>query len=159
MSKAIYPGSFDPITSGHINIIERCSRIFDELYIGIAVNMEKKSIFTPEERKAYIEDAISHLSNVKVVLYDSLTVRFCKENGIDVMIRGIRNSKDALYEMDLALNNKFLDKDIETFLIPAEQKYMLLSSSYIKQFAAFDVDIRGLVPECLREELIRRIKK
>lgn len=153
MTKAIFPGSFDPPTNGHINIIQRASRIFDELDVVIAVNRSKKCLFTAEERLSMLAELVKPFKNVTVHTYSGLIVRYAAENGAKVLIRGIRNATDFAYEFDLSLMNHNLNPEIETMFIPTDQKYILLKSSAIKELAQFKGDISGMVPAVVQKAL------
>lgn len=157
--RAIFAGSFDPITNGHLDIICRASKIFDELYIGVSYNPNKKGLFTFDERVKLIKSCTKHLENIKIVSFDGLLVKYCKENGITTLVRGIRSSKDIDYELQMAHMNKELDENIETVIIPTNTKYSFISSSLIKEVLAFDADIENLVPKEVLTELKRKTDK
>ena len=146
MTKAIFPGSFDPPTNGHLNIIQRASKLFDHLDVVIAVNDGKKCLFSQEERLTMMNELIKNIPNVSVSTYSGLIVNYAKMAEAKVLIRGIRNSVDFSYEFDLSLMNHTLDPDIETLFIPTEQKYLLLKSSSIKELARFGGDVSTMVP-------------
>lgn len=151
--KAIFAGSFDPITNGHIDIIERASKMFHTLQIGILINPNKKSLFTIEERLDLIKKSTSHIDNIEVIFFEGLLVEYCKKNNIKVLVRGIRSEADVGYELQMAHMNKELCDDIETIIIPTNTKYSFISSSLIKEVLSFDVNIENLVPKCVLEEL------
>lgn len=146
MAIAIFPGSFDPPTYGHLNIIERSHNLFDKLDVVVAYNQSKKSFFTPEERLEFLKKLTSKYENVTVHIWDKLIVDYAKENNANVLIRGIRNTNDFAYEFDLSLMNHNLAPDIETLFIPTEPKYVIVKSSSIKELASFGGDISGMVP-------------
>lgn len=154
--KAIFAGSFDPITNGHLDIIERSSKLFDELQIGVLYNPNKKGLFNFEERVNLIESSTSHLDNIKVVSFEGLLVDYCKYNGIDTLVRGVRSGADIEYELQMAHMNRELNPDIETIILPTTTKYSFISSSLIKEVLAFDADIKNLVPKVVLEELKRK---
>ena len=158
MTKAVFPGSFDPITNGHLNIIQRASRLFDEVDILIAVNKGKKYLFSAEERLAMVSELTKKFKNVSVHTYDGLVVKYCEENNAKVLIRGIRNTNDFAYEFDLSLMNHKLDPEVETLFIPTDQKYILLKSSAIKELAQFHGDISDMVPEIVENALKEKYK-
>ncbi len=158
LSKAIFAGSFDPITNGHLDIIERASKIFDELQIGVLYNPNKKGLFNFEERVNLIESCTSHLDNIKVVSFEGLLVDYCKENGIDTLVRGIRSSADVEYELQMAHMNKELNSDIETIILPTSTKYSFVSSSLVKELVSFNADIKNLVPSIVLEALKKENK-
>lgn len=146
MKKAIYPGSFDPLTNGHLNIIKRASNMFDEVVVAIGNNSKKNGMFTPKERLALIEECIKPFSNVSAKLYDSLTVDFMKEQSSNIIIRGIRDTKDFEYEQEIANLNEMMDSNIETVLLFANHDFELISSTNVKEIHSFGGDISKFVP-------------
>lgn len=159
MSKAVFPGSFDPPTLGHLNIIERASSLFSEIDVVVAVNPEKKYLFTPEERVAMLEKLTESFKNVKIHTWNSLVVDYAAKNGATVLLRGIRNATDFAYEFDLSLINHSLNSKVDTIFIPCEQKYVTIKSSSIKELARFGGDISLMVPELVAEKLREKFKK
>lgn len=159
MNKAMYPGTFDPITVGHLDIIERASKLCDELIIAIMVNPRKTCTFKPEERKSLIERCIKDYQNVKVVIGDGLTVKLAKKEGCKVLIRGIRAVADYEYELAQATANLMLEGDIETLFMVSRPEYSFLSSSIAKEVAIFDGDISNFIPEAIKEEVLNRLYK
>lgn len=159
MSKAVFPGSFDPPTNGHLNIIQRASKIFDEVDILVAVNSEKKTLFTQEERINFLEEIAAPYENVKVHAWNGLIVDYAVKTGANVLIRGVRNSTDFAYEFDLSLMNHTLNENIETVFMPTEQRYLLLKSSSIKELAKFGGNITGMVPPKVEKALKEKYKK
>ena len=151
--KAIFAGSFDPITNGHLDIINRASKLFDELQIGVLINPNKKGLFSLEKRVDLIKSCTSHLNNIKVVSFEGLLVNYCKNNGIDTLVRGVRNGADIEYELQMAHMNKELNPDIETIILSTTTKYSFISSSLIKEVLNFDADVENLVPNQVLEEL------
>ncbi len=149
MKKAIFPGSFDPLTMGHMNIIERACKIFDEVIVIILENSEKRALFDLEERLHMIKSACAHLSKVSVMSADTLTVEAAKTLGANVIIRGVRSIKDFEYEKDIASVNHHLDQSIETILLYTDERYGFVSSSVIKELLKYGKDINGLVPEAV----------
>lgn len=146
MIKAMLPGSFDPPTNGHLNLIERASRIFEKLYIVIAVNESKRYLFSAEERYSMISKLTIPYKNVEVKLYDDLVVNFAQQNDVRVIIRGVRAFVDFGYEFELAMTNKELNPDIEIMFMPTDPKFFVLRSSAIKEIAAFHGDVSTMVP-------------
>ncbi len=159
MLKAIYPGSFDPITKGHLDIIERAAGIVDTLVIGILENPNKNSLFTVEERKDQIRRVTKHLKNVEVASFYGLLADFAKENGCNLMIRGLRNSSDFEIEYQRALINNVLGADIETIFLASTAKNAIISSSAVKETAAFGGNIDFMVPEQLIEEILDKYRR
>lgn len=149
MSKtALYAGSFDPVSNGHINLIQRGAALFDQLVVAVATNTSKKSLFTTEEKVQLMQENLTHLPNVTVVEHTGgLTIDLAKELNATILLRGIRNVKDFEYEADVAAMNKTQNKGIETVFLTADEKYRFVSSSLIKEVAMFGGDIAGLVPE------------
>lgn len=160
---AFYPGTFDPITMGHIHIAERACKLFDQLVIGVAYHTSKNTLFTVEERTELVKDAVRHLPNVDVFSFDSMTVEFAKKIDAKVIIRGLRAISDFEYEMQIADINKYLEKDIETLFLMASANFSFLSSSMIRQVAALGATVTGLVTplteERMREKFGLRIKE
>ncbi len=159
MSKAVFPGSFDPPTNGHLNIIQRASRIFDEVDVLIAVNDEKRYMFSQEERLKFMEELVAPYRNVTVHVWNGLVVDYAEKSAANVLIRGVRNSTDFSYEFDLSLMNYNLNSKIETVFMPTEQKYLLLKSSLIKELAKLGGDITGMVPEIVEKALRDKFRK
>ena len=157
--KAVYPGSFDPVTSGHIDIIERASKVFDELIIGVLVNANKKPTFSLEERVSFIERATKDIKNVKVEQFDGLSVDFAKKHDAKIIVRGLRAVSDFVSEIQIAQANHFINEEIDTMFFTTSLKYSFLSSTAVKEMIIFDADISGLVPECVKEDIIKGIKK
>jgi len=162
MNKAIYSGSFDPITNGHLDIIQRAAKIFDEVIIAISTNTSKNSLFSSDEKFQLVEKVISDLGldNVTTVSHPSgLTVDFAAEKNAQTLIRGIRSVKDLEYEMDIASMNKTQNELIETVFLIASEQYRYLSSSLIKEIAHFDGDLSKLVPEIVAKEMKEKMDK
>ena len=157
MAKVMYPGTFDPITKGHLDIIQRASEMYDEVYVAIMVNPRKTCTFDGEERKALIEKCVKNFPNVKVIIGDGLTVRLAKNLGCKALVRGIRAVADYEYELAQATTNMMLDSDIETVFLVAKPEYSFLSSSIAKEIAMFDGDISCLIPEAIHTEVLDRL--
>lgn len=150
---AIYPGSFDPLTSGHVDIIERGSRIFDAIIVAILVNSEKAPLFSEKERVEIIQDVFKDAGNVKVDTFNGLLVDYAKQKQASVLVRGLRAVSDFEYEFQMALMNRHLDPALETvFMMPAEQ-YTYISSRLIKEVFSLGGEITGLVPPIVEERL------
>lgn len=159
MNKAVFPGSFDPPTNGHLNIIQRASKLFDEVDVVVAVNNDKKSLFTVEERLSFLEEMVKPYKNVSVHAWSQIVVNYAKKVGAKVLIRGVRNSNDFSYEFDLSLMNYKLDPEIETVFIPTDQRYLLLKSSSIKELAKLGGDISDMVPPVIEKALKEKYKE
>ncbi|MFD0616631.1 pantetheine-phosphate adenylyltransferase [Paenibacillus sp. GCM10027629] len=142
---AVYPGSFDPITQGHMDIIERAARQFDTLIVGVLNNLSKNPLFTVQERMDMIREATQHLPNVEVDSFRDLTVNFVKSRQADVIVRGIRSVTDFEYELQMASTNNKLDSSIETIFMMTNPKYSYLSSSIVKEIARFQGSVNDLV--------------
>ena len=153
MKIAIYPGSFDPITNGHLDILERASKIFDKVIVLVAVNQNKQSRFTPTERVEMIKEASSHLKNVEVDYYEGLTVRYTKEHHATHLIRGLRAVTDFEYEFQLASANDFADSDIDTVFLMSKVEKSFISSSMIMELHQSGVDVSSLIPESVLKRL------
>jgi len=159
MIRAVYPGSFDPITKGHLDIIKRSSFVFDEVIVAVLVNPNKKGWFDIDERVNQIKRVVSSLENVKVLSFSGLLVDFMNKEEISVIVKGLRSMSDFDYEFQMALMNKKLDKTKETIFMMTNSKYSYLSSSAIKQVALFGGCLDGLVPEELEGEIRLRAKE
>ena len=156
MKKAVYPGSFDPLTNGHMSIIQRASNIFDKLYVVIADNPNKKYYFTTEERIDMAKKACADLKNVEVIYTDGVVVNKARELGCKVVVRGLRAVTDFEFEFQLAAANEYIDPNIETMFLMASSGKGFISSSYVKDFYNSKVDITSLVPEVVLEYFKRK---
>ena len=155
MNKAIYPGSFDPITFGHLDIIDRCSKIYDKLIVGgIKENNNKKFLFDEFQRKEMIETLVSRFSNVEVIVFDSLLVDFAVKENSKIIIRGLRALSDFEYEFQMALMNRKLNDDISTLFMMPHEKFTHISSSLLKEVIALNGDVSDYAPEFI----IKKIK-
>ena len=159
IKKAIFAGSFDPITNGHLDIICRAAKLFDEFYIGVLNNPNKKSLFTFDERVNLIKRCTKDLNNIKVVSFNGLLVEYCKEHQIDTLVRGIRNGTDAEYELQMAYMNKQLSEEIETIILPTKVEHSFVSSSLIKEVFSFRGDVSNLVPDIVLTELNKKANR
>jgi len=154
--KAIYPGTFDPITDGHLDLILRASKLFSEVIVAIATNQGKAPLFTVDERVEMAEEVTAKLSNVKIIGFSNLLVDCAKEYDADVVLRGLRAVSDFEYEFQMAGMNRRLSPELETmFLTPAEQ-YEFISSSMIREIAKLNGDVSSFVPKCVEERLIKK---
>ena len=147
MRIAVYPGSFDPITNGHLDIIKRASKIYDKLIVGVLDNSSKKPMFSAEERKEMIDEAIENIPNVTCDVFSGLLVDFAKINGAGVIIKGLRTVSDFEYELQMALLNKSLNPEYETLFMMTDTKYSYISSSMVKEVAKYNGELDGLVPK------------
>lgn len=163
MSKAIYPGSFDPITLGHLDIIKRSAEMFDQLIVGVLNNTAKSPLFSLEERVNMLKNVVSDMPNVKVVGFEGLLVDFARQNDIKVIVRGLRAVTDFEYELQIAQSNRKVAPDIDTVFLTTNIAYSYLSSSVVKEYASFGVDVKDFVPEAvqgiLREKYQELAKK
>jgi len=151
MIKAVFPGSFDPPTFGHLNIIERASSLFDELLVVVAVNRQKTGLFAPEERRDLLVELLDGHRNVSVHLCDTLVVDFARNHDCKVLVRGVRSVPDFSYEFELSIMNKSINPGIETIFIPTDPKFFVLRSSAIKELASYNRDLTAMVPPSVAE--------
>ena len=158
MKKAVCPGSFDPITNGHIDIIKRAAELFDEVTVLVVTNPDKKCAFSPEERCALIEKATEGIGAVKVDSFSGLLADYVKQNDINAIVKGIRSSSDFEYEFQMALANRSLAPNAETVFITADPQNRYVSSSLIRQIACFGGDVSDFVPKNIVEEIEKRLK-
>lgn len=157
LAKAIYPGTFDPITNGHLDILSRAAQLFEEVHVVVAVNVRKSTLFTLAERLEMIRDCTTHLGNVHVSSFEGLTVDCLRGFGAEVVIRGLRAVSDFEYEFQMALMNKKLDPGCETvYLMPSEQ-YTYLNSSVIREIAALGGSVSEFVPHAVEAKLIHKL--
>lgn len=162
MSKALIPGSFDPITVGHLDIIKRTSLLFDEVIVLVSKNSAKNYLLCSNKRALLVEDAVKKLHNVRVAVYDGLLIDFAKANEIDVTVKGIRNDKDYQYEESMAgtnmlMSRKLYGRDFETMYLPCSKEYSDVSSTVVRMLLSSDGDISGLVPNS--ELLLKTIRE
>jgi len=159
MSKiAIYPGTFDPFTNGHIDLVQRTLKIFDEVIVAVAPSYKKQPLFTIEERLFFIRQSTNTLKRVRIESFSNLLVEYAEENGSVAIVRGLRAVSDFEYELQMALMNRRLDANIETvFMMPSEE-YTFLSSTLVKEVASFGGSVRGLVPEIVEKALREKFK-
>jgi pantetheine-phosphate adenylyltransferase len=159
VTKACCPGSFDPITNGHLDVIERAARLFDELIVAVSEEPThaKRALFTTEERIELIGDVTSHLGGLKVTSFEGLLVDFCREMACDVIVKGIRAVSDFDYEMQMAQMNQRMG--VPTVFLPTSPEYSYLSSSLLKQVVTLGGEITGLVPPKVEQQLLERLKK
>lgn len=158
MKKAIYPGSFDPVTLGHIDVIERASKLFDYLIIGVLNNSAKTPLFSTEERVNMLEEVTKHIPNVEVRSFDGLTVDFAKECGANAVVRGLRAVTDFEYELQIAQLNRVISSEIDTVFLTTDLKYAYLSSSSVKEVAAYGGDISQFVTPLVETKVKKKFE-
>ncbi len=156
---AICPGSFDPITIGHLDIISRASTMFDKLIVVVMTNANKQCAFTKEERKEMILKTVKDFKNVEVDLYDGLLADYCKKKNACAIIKGLRAMSDFEYEFQMALTNKKLNPDVETLFLTTRAENMYLSSSMVRQIAGMGGDISGFVSKEIYEDIVKRLSE
>ena len=159
MKTAIYPGSFDPVTNGHLDIIERTAKIFDKVIVAILVNSSKTPTFSTEEKIDMIKRVTAHIPNVEVEFFDGLLVNYVKNKGAQVVVKGLRAISDFEYEFQMALLNKSIEPEIETLFMMTNNKYSYLSSSIVKELGRLGADLSDLVPEEIITDIIDKLKK
>ncbi|MDO5146742.1 MAG: pantetheine-phosphate adenylyltransferase [Eubacteriales bacterium] len=159
MRTAIYPGSFDPITYGHLDIIHRAADVFDKVIVGILKNQAKSPLFDFDERVEMIQEVTKEYPNVEVVSFQGLLIDFTREQKADVIVRGIRAVSDFEYELMMAQTNKQLNPDVETMFLATSAKYSFLSSSTVRELAVFGGDISPFVPDYVREKICEKLEK
>ncbi|HOB35229.1 MAG: pantetheine-phosphate adenylyltransferase [Firmicutes bacterium] len=159
MTTAIYPGSFDPVTMGHLDIIRRSARIFSHVYVAVAQNPHKKPDFSLEQRRDYLLKVTRDLDNVEVITIDGLLVEAAQKRNARIIIKGLRAMTDFEYEFQMALMNKKLGNDVETLFMATSTKYSFLSSSLVKEVARLGGCIDGLVPEEVREDILAQLRR
>ncbi|MFI6479522.1 pantetheine-phosphate adenylyltransferase [Nonomuraea sp. NPDC050663] len=157
MRRVVCPGSFDPITNGHLDIIGRAAKLYDEVTVAVLINIEKSSLFTVDERIEILQTVTREYSNVKVEKFHGLLVDFCKDNDIPAIVKGIRVVSDFDYELQMAQLNYRLS-GVETLFMPTNPEYSFLSSSRVKEIARYGGDVSGLVPDLVHKLLIERLR-
>ena len=153
MSKkiCIYPGTFDPVTLGHMDIIRRAAGIFDEVYVGMLINQQKKFYFSQEQRMEMLREATKNIEHVYVESFDGLLIDYANAKGARFVVRGIRNATDYEYEQQMAVINRTLKPDLETVFLTASAGMDVVSSTFVRELIAFDADLSGFVPPCVYE--------
>ena len=156
MTKALYSGSFDPLTMGHMDIIERAAKLYDELTIGIIVNPSKKAMFTLEEREEMLKEVLKDYDNVNVDHFSGLLADYVNRSGFDVVVRGLRNTTDFDYEMQMAqVNDRLFNDSTETVFLMADPRYSFISSSVVREVSSLGGSIEGLVPEEILKKMVK----
>ena len=158
MKIAVCPGSFDPVTHGHMDIIRRAARMFDQVVVVVLTNVSKKPLFSREERVELLKRVTAELPNVEIDCYDGLLADYMKLKKADVIVKGLRAMSDFEYEFQMALTNRQLNPDVETAFLTTTAEHMYLSSSLVKQVAAFNGDISGFVPACILDDILSKIE-
>lgn len=160
MSVAIYPGSFDPVTYGHLDIVRRAARMFDEVRIVVMKNSSKQSLFTQEERVEMLQSAVQQIKHVVVDTHEGLLINYCREHGIRIVVRGLRAVTDFEYELQIAQINKEMSQGkVDTVFLTTSVRYSYLSSSVVKELASYGKDVSKLVPEHVAEALYAKYQK
>lgn len=155
MTKVVCPGSFDPVTNGHLDIIERSAHLFDEVVVAVLVNQSKQGLFTIQERLDLLTEATAHLPNVSTASFTGLLVDFCTGNGIDAIVKGLRAVTDFDYELQMAQMNGSLT-EVDTVFIPTSPEYSFLASSLVKEVAKHGGDVSGLIPGFVNDQLKKK---
>ncbi len=159
MKTAICPGSFDPVTLGHMDIITRASKIFDKVIVAVLINPDKNPVFSVEERISLLNRVLKGFDNIEVLSFDGLLADYAKHKGATVIVRGLREVSDFEYEFQMSLINRKLNPDLDTVFLTTSLENMYLSSSVVKDIARFNGDISGFVPECIHEDIKERLCK
>jgi pantetheine-phosphate adenylyltransferase len=159
MKKVIYPGSFDPVTNGHIDLVERAGRMFDLVYVAVVASPSESTLFSLEQRQMMLQASCKKLKNVRVLSFDGLLVDFAKNLGVKGIIRGIRAISDFDYEFQMALTNRRMSPDIETIFMMPSENYSYLSSSLVREIAQLGGNLEGLVPAVVRQMFKKKLGK
>ena len=159
MLRAIYPGSFDPVTKGHLDIIERAASIADELIVGVLQNKQKSPLFSVEERVTMLVEVTKNMKNVRVVPFEGLLIDFAEQMDAKVIVRGLRAITDFEYELQMSQTNRKLNSDVETIFLTTSLDYSYLSSTTVKEVASFGGDITQFVPRFVAEKITEKIKE
>ena len=157
--KILYPGTFDPLTNGHLDLIERAAKLFDNVIVGVLENSKKNHTFTLQERIDQINKSVSHLSDIQVISFNGLTVDCAREFNADLILRGLRAMSDFEYELQISHTNKSLNKNIETIFLSTDTNFSFLSSSLVKEVAKFNGEIKHMVPPSVEKDLRKYFSK
>jgi pantetheine-phosphate adenylyltransferase len=155
----ICPGSFDPVTLGHVEVISRAAKMFDHVIVGVLVNSSKTPSFSIEERMGFLKEVTADLDNVEIVSFDGLLAQYCKQRRVDAIVKGLRAVSDFEYEFQMAITNKKLNPNLETIFLTSDSEFMYLSSSMVREVASMGGDISNFVPECIHDRIVERLKK
>lgn len=153
----ICPGSFDPVTLGHLDVIKRASKMFGKVYVAVLVNSSKTPCFSIEERMELLRDAVKGLDNVEIVSFEGLLAEYCRQLGVDAIVKGLRAVSDFEYEFQMAIANKRLNPELETIFLTADSDSMYLSSSMVREIGSMGGDISNFVPACVHERIVKRL--
>jgi len=156
MRRAVYPGSFDPVTNGHLDVIERARKLFDEVIVAVAHNDEKQALFSLEERLQFLQDSIGNIDMVRIAQFDGLLVEFATAQKASAVIRGLRAVSDFEFEFQMALMNRKLEAGVETIFLMPKEEYTYLSSRIIKEIARLGGDVSSFVPPAVSKALVRK---
>ena len=159
MRLAICPGSFDPVTNGHLDVIQRAARLFDKVVVLVAVNAGKHGVFSHEERCDMLRRATAHLPNVEVDSYEGLLADYARERHAAAIVKGLRAMSDFEYEFQMALTNRKLNNEVETVFLTTSAEYMYLSSSLVKEVARLGGDIKEFVPPCVAQDIVNKFER
>ena len=159
MSTAVYPGSFDPVTNGHLDIVRRASKMFDRLIIAVLNNNSKTPLFSTEERVTMLREITAEIGNVEVESFDGLSIKYCHAKNAQFMVRGLRAVTDFEYELQIAQTNRVIAPDIDTVFLTTNLKYSYLSSSIVKEIAEYHGDIRDFVDSRIEERIMKKISE
>jgi pantetheine-phosphate adenylyltransferase len=157
MRTALYPGSFDPVTNGHIDIIKRAAAIFDHLIVAVAVNKKKQALFSLDERLEMLQEVVSGIDGVEVASFDGLLVKYARENGVSAIVKGLRAISDFEFELQMASTNHKLEPGIETLFMMTSNEYSFLSSSMVKEIAGYGASVACMVPPCIERRLREKL--
>lgn len=158
MTTAIYPGSFDPVTLGHLDMIERTASVFDKVIIGILINKNKTPLFSTEEKIDMLKEVTKHLPNIEVIAFEGLLIQFARQQKADVIVRGLRGVADFEYEIQMAQGNQQFCGQVQTMFLATSAKYSYISSSMVKEIAHFGGDVEGFVPDYVRHKIQEKYK-
>lgn len=156
---AIYPGTFDPVTFGHIDVLERAAKLFDNLVVSVAISSSKKTLFTVEERTEMMKQVTSKMKNVKVETFDGLLVNYARQKKADAIIRGLRAISDFEYEFQMALTNRKLQPEIETIFLMPNEKYSFISSTLVREIAKYGGNLSDFVPKDVIQKIIIKLQQ